>query len=67
MIFLDGSGSFAGDGYTYDPHNRITWQNRAEMFISSVIWSNTSPYGGDIVSCSVVVKNSGLEQAVTAF
>ena len=67
VLLLDASGSFAGDGYTHDPHNRIIWQNRAELFISSVIWSNTSPYGGDTLSCSVVVKNSGAGASSNCF
>ncbi len=67
VTLLDATGSFTGDGYTYDPYNRVSWQNRAELYISSVTWSDAAPYGGDVVACTAIIQNSGAGESASCF
>ena len=67
VIFYDAEGSFAGEDYDEDIYDRVDWMQRADLVIESVSWSDTDPYGGDLISCEVVVKNVGEGSSSSCF
>ncbi|MBN2461279.1 MAG: hypothetical protein JXB60_06690, partial [Candidatus Cloacimonetes bacterium] len=67
VYLYDAQGSFAGEDYDNDSHDRIEWMHRAELEITSVNWSDQEPFAGDDIFCEVTVTNNGLAYSMPCF